>query len=155
MTSEASDFFLIDRLVINAVTEVREVNLSLFAMLVWLGSGKERSAAKQRQRGKSGWIIQKRLKLFIDSIAAFSYLPIRLMSMIGIILPSLVFYSIMLVVTYLAVGVPPEGWMLLVVIVLLVGRTLMAMLGILGEYLWRALNETRRRPRYNIEQATR
>jgi dolichol-phosphate mannosyltransferase len=49
-------------------------------------------------------------------------------------------------------GRPPQGWASLMVVVLILGGIQMMMMGILGEYLWRALDETRRRPRYLIER---
>ena len=49
---------------------------------------------------------------------------------------------------------PIEGWSSLIVVVLVLGGIQMVMMGVLGEYLWRALDESRRRPRYIIEAAT-
>jgi dolichol-phosphate mannosyltransferase len=48
-------------------------------------------------------------------------------------------------------GHPVQGWTSLIIVVLLLGGMQMIMMGILGEYLWRALDESRRRPRYLIE----
>jgi len=50
-----------------------------------------------------------------------------------------------------AVGTTVEGWTSLMVVVLTMGGLQMAMLGVLGEYVWRNLDESRRRPRYNIQ----
>ena len=58
------------------------------------------------------------------------------------------------VVTNALRGLPPQGWSSLMVAVLLLGGVQMTMLGVLGEYLWRALDEARRRPRYLIETTT-
>ena len=56
------------------------------------------------------------------------------------------------VVVYNALtGSPPEGWSALMVVVLLVGGTLMLMMGVLGEYVWRALDEAKQRPRLIVE----
>ena len=52
-------------------------------------------------------------------------------------------------------GAPPDGWSSLMVVVLLVGGLQMAMLGVLGEYLWRALEDGRRRPAWVIEDVAR
>jgi hypothetical protein len=49
-------------------------------------------------------------------------------------------------------GSPPEGWTSLMVVVLFLGGGQMFMLGVLGEYIWRGLDEARRRPRYLIER---
>ena len=56
-----------------------------------------------------------------------------------------------LVVVNAVTGHPTEGWSSLMVVVLVVGGLQMLMMGVLGEYLWRALDETRRRPRYIVE----
>jgi dolichol-phosphate mannosyltransferase len=49
------------------------------------------------------------------------------------------------------IGRPASGWSSLMVVVLVVGGIQMVMMGVLGEYLWRALDEARRRPRYILE----
>ncbi|MEC7641715.1 MAG: hypothetical protein VYC17_06125 [Nitrospinota bacterium] len=49
-------------------------------------------------------------------------------------------------------GTPVAGWSSLMIVVLVIGGMLMTMLGILGEYLWRAFDEARGRPRYVIEK---
>jgi chromate transport protein ChrA len=55
------------------------------------------------------------------------------------------------VIMNFAVGSPVEGWTSLMVVVLTMGGLQMAMLGVLGEYVWRNLDEARRRPRYSIQ----
>jgi dolichol-phosphate mannosyltransferase len=51
-------------------------------------------------------------------------------------------------------GNPPQGWASLMIVILVVGGFQMLMMGILGEYIWRALDESRQRPRYLIEETT-
>ncbi len=51
-------------------------------------------------------------------------------------------------------GLPVRGWASLMVVVLVIGGIQMLMMGVLGEYLWRALDESRRRPRFLIESTT-
>ena len=62
-------------------------------------------------------------------------------------------YAGLVILNYLRVA-PIEGWSSLIVVVLVLGGIQMVMMGVLGEYLWRALDESRRRPRYIIEAAT-
>jgi dolichol-phosphate mannosyltransferase len=114
-----------------------------------------RYVKQQRLNGRSGWTLRKKLKLLIDSVTAFSYAPIRIMSLVGLGI-SLVglFYAFVVVANYLY-GQPAEGWSSLLFIVLIIGGVQMSMLGILGEYLWRALDEARGRPQYNIEVDSR
>ena len=154
LTPEGADVFLIDRVVADALTQHREANLSLYAILAWLGfrQGTIFYTKKGRKHGSSGWTLRKKLKLFIDSVTAFSYFPIRFMSLFGTIIALTgCIYAVVLIGNSI-IGFPPQGWTSLMVVVLVIGGAQIAMLGVLGEYLWRNLDESRRRPRYNIER---
>ena len=155
LTPEGADVFLIDRVVADALTQYREGNLSLYAILASIGfrQGAIFYTKKQRKHGSSGWTLTKKLKLFIDSVTAFSYLPIRLMSLLGSIVALLGCIYAVVVIVNCILGAPLQGWTSLMVVVLLVGGVQIAMLGVLGEYLWRSLDESRRRPRYIVERA--
>lgn len=151
-----ADFFLIDRLVINTIKRFSERNRSIFALIAWVGfnQGFIEYEKKNRIHGKSGWNYRKKIILLIDSITSFSYLPIRFISTLGIVTAVIGFiYSLFTVINALT-GNPPEGWASLMVAVLIIGGIQMMMLGILGEYLWRTLDESRQRPQYIIEETT-
>ena len=153
MPATGADFFLLDRKVMNELVQLKEINLSILPLITWMGFTQASVAyTKQaRQRGRSGWNFAKKLKVVIDSVTAFSYLPVRIMSATGFLVALLGFvYSG--VVTYSALtGTPPQGWASLMVVVAVLGGVQMMMIGVLGEYVWRALDESRRRPRYIIE----
>ncbi|MDA9981301.1 glycosyltransferase family 2 protein [Gammaproteobacteria bacterium] len=156
MSSMGADFFLIDRQVLNAFRKYRESNISILALITWMGFRQTTiSYTKQaRAHGRSGWTLKKKLKLLVDSVTGFSYVPIRFMSYLGMIIALLGFlYAIFLVFNALA-GEPPQGWTTLLVVVLLIGGMLMIMMGVLGEYLWRTLDEARNRPLYIVEETT-
>jgi polyisoprenyl-phosphate glycosyltransferase len=148
-----ADFFLIDRRVIETLRGFRESNLSLFAILQWMGFKQTTVAYEKqaREHGTSGWTLRKKIKLAIDSITSFSYFPIRAMSWFGICIAFVGFIYAIWVIVNALIGKPAEGWTSLMVITLLLGGTQMTMLGILGEYLWRSLDEARGRPRFLIE----
>jgi dolichol-phosphate mannosyltransferase len=155
LAGHGADLFLVDRVAIDALTQCREGNLSLFSLLAWLGF--RQSAVpyvkQERQHGRSGWTLRKKIKLFVDSIAAFSYFPIRVMSLVGLAIAFLGFaYALFVAAHTVLWGTPVEGWSSLMVAVLVIGGVQMTMLGVLGEYLWRTLDEARRRPRYNVER---
>ena len=90
--------------------------------------------------------------LMINTIIAYTYLPIRLMTLVGILLFVILFLYIISIVISAIHGNPIKGWSSLMVVVLFIGGVQMLMLGILGEYLWRTLEEARRRPRFVIEK---
>lgn len=150
-----ADFFLIDRQVINALKHFNEAHVSLFALITWLGFQQDSIIydKESRYQGRSGWTLRKKLKLVVDSVTAFSYFPIRFMSYLGFFIAIVGFaYAIFTFVRAL-MGLPIQGWASLMIVVLVIGGMQMIMLGILGEYLWRTLDETKKRPQYMIEDS--
>jgi dolichol-phosphate mannosyltransferase len=156
MPASGADFVLLDRRVIDAFQQFNENNVSILALITWMGFRQETITYDKQRRvhGSSGWTLKKKLKLLVDSITSFSYVPIRLMSYLGFIVAFAGFLYSMIVIGNALGGDPVQGWSSLMVVVLIVGGIQMLMMGVLGEYLWRALDESRRRPRYLIEAAT-
>ena len=154
--SEGADFFLVDRAVMTVLEQMPENNVSLMALITWLGFRQTQiQYVKQaRQHGKSGWNLERKLKLVVDSVTAFTYLPIRLMTYLGISIATLGFIYAGWILVNLR-NSPPAGWSSLMVVVLLLGGVQMLLLGVLGEYLWRTLDESRRRPRFWVEADTK
>src|SRR5215510_8028653 len=151
-----ADFFLLDRRVLDAFLEFKESNVSVFALISWMGFRQETIAYDKQARlyGRSGWTLKKKLKLLVDSVTSFTYLPMRLMSYLGFFVAFAGFVYAGLVLENYFAGQPAPGWSSLMIVVLVVGGMQMLMMGVLGEYLWRALDESRRRPRYLIEATT-
>jgi glycosyltransferase involved in cell wall biosynthesis len=150
-----SSMFLLGSKALKAVKLYKERNLTLEGLFVTMGFQQayvnyERQA---RQSGVSKWTLAKRLKLFADFFVGFSYSPIRLISYTGIIAAILGFiYALIVIFNKLFFSTPIDGWSSLMVVVLVLGGLQMVMMGIIGEYVWRALDEIRARPRYMIEQ---
>jgi glycosyltransferase involved in cell wall biosynthesis len=156
MSATGADFFLLDRKVVEAFSQFREANVSILALIAWMGFRQATIGYDKQARlhGQSGWDLKKKLKLLVDSIASFSYVPIRFMSYVGFAVSFSGFvYSGVVIFTALR-GSPVQGWASLMVVVLVVGGIQMLMMGVLGEYLWRALDESRRRPKFIIEATT-
>jgi glycosyltransferase involved in cell wall biosynthesis len=156
MPATGADFFLVDRHVLNAFRQFKESNVSIMALIGWMGFRQETIGyvKESRLHGSSGWTLKKKLKLLVDSITSFTYLPIRLMSYLGFVVALAGFIYAGIVIANSLAGHPVEGWSSLMVVILVVGGIQMLMLGVLGEYLWRALDESRGRPRYLIEATT-
>jgi dolichol-phosphate mannosyltransferase len=150
---DGADFFLIDRRVVAALRQFSEKNVSLFALISWLGFDQQVLTYDKhaRQHGKSGWSMEKKIKMAVDSMTSFSFKPIRLMTIAGLILSSLAFIYLLVVLLNYIAGAAPEGWTSLMAAILLIGGLQIMMIGILGEYIWRSLDESRQRPLYTIE----
>jgi len=159
MPVKGADFLLMDRKVIDAYNAAPEKNTSFLPLILWMGFRQAtiQYVKQARSAGKSKWTFSKKLKLAIDSIVSFSYAPIRLMSLLGGIMALCGFlYAAVVVVGWFM------GWVLsgtgyaALMVVLLVGQGLIiSMLGILGEYLWRAFDAARGRPWYIVEECRR
>jgi dolichol-phosphate mannosyltransferase len=156
MPATGADFFLIGRRVVDAFRQFGESNVNFFALITWMGFRQATIIYDKHARlhGRSGWTLEKKLKLVVDSITTFTYLPIRLMAYVGFLVAVAGFAYAGVVVANAINGRPAEGWSSLMVVVLVIGGIQMLMMGVLGEYLWRTLDESRRRPRFLIETTT-
>jgi dolichol-phosphate mannosyltransferase len=111
-------------------------------------------AKPARKFGTSKWNISRRLRLLFDSVVSASYVPLRFMIYVGGLVSLLGFaYALFLLIRALSNG-PTEiaqGWTSLMVVVLVLGGLQMLMLGVIGEYLWRTKEGTRRDALFLIE----
>jgi dolichol-phosphate mannosyltransferase len=151
MPATGADFFLIDRVVIDAFLAAADRHVSVFALLMWLGFRREfiEYDKQPRARGQSGWTLGKKLKLVVDSIIGFSDFPIWWFMYGG---AAAVLVALVPAVAALVVDSGIVSTLLLVMSLVmgLFGLQLIA-LGMLGHYIWRGLDEARKRPLYAIE----
>jgi len=148
------DFFLIDRQVANDVIKIQEKNTNLMSLIFWLGYQPVLLPyiRRQREKGESRWTLSKKIKLFIDTFVSFSYFPIRLFSILGIFFALASFgYASFILYFRLRHGFEVEGWVSTMLMLIFTAGIQMITLGILGEYLWRTLDQARKRPNFVID----
>jgi polyisoprenyl-phosphate glycosyltransferase len=108
---------------------------------------------KRRAHGRSGWTFRKRLNAFLDVMLGFSVTPIRLVSGIGVSVAALSFvFGLLTILDTLVHGASAPGWASIVSLVSFLLGVVITMLGIIGEYLWRILDEVNKRPEVVIDQ---
>lgn len=149
------DFVLFDRCVADILRTMREKNSHFMLQTVWTGYPPAVIPYTRRKRtaGTSKWTFSKKLKLFIDSSISFSFIPIRMMSIIGVITALSGFaFALYVLVTRLFFGVGVQGYSSLMIAVLMIGGLQMIMMGMIGEYIWRTYDESRNRPSYLVAQ---
>jgi len=147
------DFVLFDSVIKEKVLETGEKNTNILYLMFLLGypTATIPYVRQERKLGKSRWTLKKKMKLFIDSFIAFSFVPIRILSIAGFFFGVLsLIYSVYILINKLSGNIEIEGWSALMIVVLFIGSFQMIGLGILGEYLWRILDEVRNRPQYTI-----
>jgi dolichol-phosphate mannosyltransferase len=134
---------------------VTEKNTNLMSLIFWLGYRPVMLpyVRRARTKGKSRWTLAKKIKLFIDSFVAFSYVPIRFLSATGLFVATTAFaYGAYVFYAWLINDIPVRGFAPLILVLAFTAGIQMTMLGVLGEYLWRTLDETRRRPGFVIDE---
>ena len=149
------DCYLIDRKVIEVLERLDEKNSSLTLQVLWSGFQTDMVYfdRRDREKGKSRWTLAKKFKLVMDTLMSFSYAPIRFMIFIGFVFDLFAVALLIIVLTeYFTKGVPILGWSSLMCVVLLASGLILSMLGILGEYVWRALDASRARPPFIIDE---
>ena len=126
-----------------------EANSSLVGLLVWIGFRRAfvPYARQARKHGRSAWSFQRKLKYMVDSIYAFSDLPIRLLTRAGAlsVLVAVVVGAVVLV-QRLRGAIPVAGYTVQVLMIMFFGGLNAFGLGIVGGYVWRAHENTKRRP---------
>jgi len=151
MPANGGDFFLIDRVVVEAFRQSQERNTSVFALITWLGFRQDQIEYDRGTRvaGTSGWTLARKITLVVDSVTSFSDFPLRwcLYGGVALIAAGLVAGTAGL---WALPRVGPGLWLVAGLILVLSGMQLLA-LAIVGQYVYRALDEARGRPRYVIE----
>jgi dolichol-phosphate mannosyltransferase len=157
MPTRGFDFFLIDRSVCDIVNGIQENNTYLMGLILWLGFDpvcvSYDRAARATRYGRSRWTGARKVNYFVDSFVAFSFAPLRAASLLGLAIAALgAFYAGLVIVLRLTRGFEVQGWASLMVALLVLSGVQLFVTGVLGEYLWRTLDETRRRPRFIVQE---
>ncbi len=155
MPQGGCDCYLLDRQAIKVIEMMDEKNSSLTLQVMWIGfkSAKVYFHRKDRTVGKSRWTFAKKFKLVVDSMMSFSYFPIRAISTIGSLVAIASFIGIISAIyEKLTAGTPIAGYASLMCVILFATGLIMITLGVLGEYIWRALDASRSRPPYIIDE---
>ena len=149
------DYVFFDSEIRDNIVSMQEKNTNSLYLMLWLGYEyvSVPYTRKEREIGKSRWTFSKKIKLFIDSFVAFSFLPIRLISILGMLMGmGALLYGLFVLANWLFIGEDVEGWTSLMMVILFFSSFQMIALGILGEYIWRTMDNSRKRPNYTIEK---
>lgn len=149
------DFVLLGRRAMDAINSVREKNRVYHYDILWAGFGVKYIPYEKLERtiGKSQYNFVKRFGNFMIAFINVSYLPLRLMTILGFSFAFAGFiYSLTIVNAYFRHGTPFEGWAPIMILLLVIGGLIMVMLGVLGEYIWRIFDEVKHRPNYIIKE---
>jgi glycosyltransferase involved in cell wall biosynthesis len=151
---DGMDIGLFDRRIVNEYLKIKDRNSIPFFAIYSMGF-KQKSVPYRREArvaGESGWPFWKRVKCAIDIAVNFSYIPIRMISLCGVIASIIGFvYGTILVISKIT---SPEmnvsGWTSLIVVCLFLGGIQLISLGIISEYVWRTSDKIKGHPVYLV-----
>lgn len=153
---DTGDFRLVDRKVVEVINSLPEHNKFLRGLFSWVGFKQKayEYERKERYAGKTKYPLKKMLKLAQDGIFSFSIKPLKIVGAMGILS---VLISIMLFV-YAVLSYAFDwnnlvpGWTSLMVTMTFIGGMILISLWMIGEYIGRIYDETKRRPEYIIDE---
>lgn len=152
---DVGDFRLISRKATDAFKKISESHRYVRGLISWIGFKQTGIyyARDKRYAGKTKSSLFKMVNFSLDGISSFSNLPLKLATWTGFISSALAFfYIIYSVYVKYVLNKAVQGWTSLVVIVLFLGGVQLITIGILGEYISRVYDETKRRPLYLIDE---
>lgn len=149
------DFRLLDRKCIDTLKQLRESERYTKGMFCWIGFNKKEIEFEQGDRvaGQTSWKYLGLFNLAIEGITSFTIAPLRLSTMIGVIVSLIAFiYMCVIIAKTLIWGEDVQGFPTLMVVILFLGGVQLLSLGIIGEYLGRIFHETKNRPVYVVKE---
>lgn len=149
------DFRLLDRRCINALRQLRESDRYTKGMFCWIGYKKKEIDFDRGDRiaGESNWNFISLFNLAIEGICSFTTIPLRFATIVGILIAFIAFcFLIFYVSKTLLWGEQVRGFTTLISVMLFLGGVQLMAIGVLGEYVGRIFNESKKRPPYWVSE---
>lgn len=149
------DFILLSRRALETFMSYQSKSAFIQADILWAGypTSLIPYTRQKRKFGKSQYNFWKKFKVFLDGFLDVSYLPIRIVSSIGILFSFLgILFSASVVVAWLFNKTPFSGYAPIIISIFLVGGVNIILLGIIGEYIWRIYDKVQNKPPYVIDR---
>lgn len=156
---DAGDFRLVDRCVVDALKEMRELHRFMRGLTCWVGF---RQASVEYDRaarfaGETKYPVWKSFRLAFDAITSFSASPLRWIAVLGVGICLLAALWVVYVLVHALVnpGSMQKGWASTIAVMVFLGGVQLVGLGMLGQYVSRIFEEGKRRPLYLVRVDTR
>lgn len=149
------DFRLLDRKCINALKQMRESERYTKGLFCWIGYKKQEILFDRgdREYGQSHWNFIQLVGLAIEGLTSFTVSPLRWATYLGFVIGvGALIYLLWVLVKVTIWGDPVAGFPTLICVILFLGASQLLAIGILGEYLGKIFNESKRRPVYLVEE---
>lgn len=155
MPPDTGDFRLISRRVVDALRQVREQHRFMKGLFAWVGFPSTQILYDRapRHAGTTKWNYWKLWNFALEGITSFTVMPLKCATYLGLVIGVLAaIYLFQLILRTILFGNSVAGYPSLMAVMLFLGGAQLVTLGIIGEYLGRIFNETKRRPLYFVER---
>ena len=152
--ADTGDFRLLSRRALDALKTLREQHRFMKGLFAWIGFPQKAVPYHRDSRyaGESKWNYWRLWNFALEGITSFTIAPLKVATYVGIGIAFAAFlYATYMVYDTLMHGNPVAGYPSLIVIILFLGGVQLTTLGMIGEYLGRMFDETKRRPLYFIQ----
>jgi glycosyltransferase involved in cell wall biosynthesis len=152
------DFRLMSRRVVTALAQLREQHRFMKGLFAWVGYPSRAVLYDRAPRaaGRSKWSYWKLWNFALEGITSFTVMPLKCATYLGLFIGFFAgIYLCIVIGKTLLLGNPVAGYTSLMAVVLFMGGAQLVTLGVLGEYVGRIFNETKRRPLYFVERHLR
>lgn len=149
-----ADYRLTSKRVLDELDTFEEVNLFLRGLIPLIGFSSTSVYYDRSERfaGESKYPLKKMISFAFDGITSLSIRPIRLVSLAGFIISLLSIFAFLYAMISKFTGNVTSGWTSIILSIWFLGGLQLVALGLVGEYIGKIYNETKRRPRYIIEK---
>jgi polyisoprenyl-phosphate glycosyltransferase len=151
----SADYRLVDKKVISEIKRLSESEIFLRGMFYWFGfkSVSIPYTPNERYSGTTKYNLRKMVHFAINGITSFSVMPLKIVTFMGFFVSGLaILYMIYSMYSWIFLKDVISGWTSLTLSVLFLGGVQLISIGILGEYLGKIFIETKKRPRYVIDE---
>lgn len=155
LPSNVGDFRLMSRRVVDAVLQLREQHRFMKGVFAWVGfpSAAVLYDRDPRAAGETKWNFWTLWNFSLDGITSYTVMPLKIATYLGLLVAlAALLYGGAMILRTLLFGNPVPGYPSLMVVILFLGGVQLITLGIIGEYLGRAFDETKHRPLYLVER---
>ena len=151
-----ADYRLVSSQALQAFAGFKEVNLFLRGMFPLVGFKSTSVYYDRRERlaGKSHYPLPKMINLAIDGITSLSVKPLRMITVMGLMVAFISFIGVIWSFVQALRGMTVAGWASMTCIICFVSGVQLVGIGVLGEYIGKIYLEVKQRPRYIISQRT-
>jgi glycosyltransferase involved in cell wall biosynthesis len=151
---DTGDFRLLSRRAVESLNSLREQHRFMKGLFAWIGYPQVAVYYNRSPRyaGKTKWNYWRLWNFALEGITSFSIAPLKIATYVGVFISFCAFlFALFIIYKTILFGDPVKGYPSLMVVTLFLGGIQLIVLGVIGEYLGRMFNESKRRPLYLVD----